>query len=37
DYEDIFEEWLPEPMPGQKRKLGHRRDDPPTPPPLQSN
>ncbi|CAF4317235.1 unnamed protein product, partial [Rotaria sordida] len=25
-------EWLPEPTPGQKRKLGHRRDDPPTPP-----
>ncbi|CAF4324798.1 unnamed protein product [Rotaria sp. Silwood2] len=30
--EEFFEEWLPEPTPGQKRKLGHRRDDPPTPP-----
>ncbi|CAF1388147.1 unnamed protein product, partial [Rotaria sordida] len=32
DYPEIFDEWLPEPTPGQKRKLGHRRDDPPTPP-----
>ncbi|CAF1341632.1 unnamed protein product [Rotaria sordida] len=32
DYPEIFDEWLSEPIPGQKRKLGHRRDDPPTPP-----
>ncbi|CAF4270305.1 unnamed protein product [Rotaria sp. Silwood2] len=32
DFPEIFDEWLPEPIPGQKRKLGHRRDDPPTPP-----
>ncbi|CAF1505867.1 unnamed protein product, partial [Rotaria sp. Silwood1] len=32
DYKEIFEEWLPEPMPRQKQELGHRRDDPPTPP-----
>ncbi|CAF1383255.1 unnamed protein product [Rotaria sordida] len=32
DFSEIFDEWLPEPTPGQKRKLGHRRDDPPTPP-----
>ncbi|CAF2014066.1 unnamed protein product [Rotaria magnacalcarata] len=29
---EIFDEWLPAPTPGQKRKLGHRQDDPPTPP-----
>lgn len=32
EFPEIFDEWLPEPAPGQKRKLGHRRDDPPTPP-----
>ncbi|CAF2072617.1 unnamed protein product [Rotaria magnacalcarata] len=32
EFAEIFDEWLPEPAPGQKRKLGHRRDDPPTPP-----
>jgi hypothetical protein len=32
DFAEIFDEWLPAPTPGQKRKLGHRRDDPPTPP-----
>ncbi|CAF1491160.1 unnamed protein product, partial [Rotaria sordida] len=32
EFAEIFDEWLPEPTPGQKRKLGHRRDDPPTPP-----
>ncbi|CAF2868607.1 unnamed protein product [Rotaria sp. Silwood2] len=32
DFPEIFDEWLPEAIPGQKRKLGHRRDDPPTPP-----
>ena len=32
DFPELFDEWLPEPLPGQKRKLGHRRDDPPTPP-----
>ncbi|CAF1503377.1 unnamed protein product, partial [Rotaria sordida] len=32
DLAEIFDEWLPEPIPGQKRKIGHRRDDPPTPP-----
>ncbi|CAF0942478.1 unnamed protein product [Rotaria sordida] len=30
DPAEIFDEWLPEPIPGQKRKIGHRRDDPPT-------
>jgi hypothetical protein len=30
----MFDEWLTEPTPGQKRKLGHRRDGPPTPPSL---
>ncbi|CAF3431271.1 unnamed protein product [Rotaria sp. Silwood2] len=32
DLAEVFDEWLPEPVPGQKRKIGHRRDDPPTPP-----
>ncbi|CAF3363065.1 unnamed protein product [Rotaria sp. Silwood2] len=32
EFAELFDEWLPEPTPGQKRKLGHRRDDPPTPP-----
>ncbi|CAF4966597.1 unnamed protein product [Rotaria sp. Silwood1] len=32
EFSEFFDEWLPEPTPGQKRKLGHRRDDPPTPP-----
>ncbi|CAF4967286.1 unnamed protein product, partial [Rotaria sp. Silwood1] len=32
DLAEMFDEWLPEPTPGQKRKIGHRRDDPPTPP-----
>ncbi|CAF1441859.1 unnamed protein product, partial [Rotaria sp. Silwood1] len=32
DFSEIFDEWLPDPIPGQKRKIGHRRDDPPTPP-----
>ncbi|CAF3335412.1 unnamed protein product [Rotaria sp. Silwood2] len=32
EYSELFDDWLPEPIPGQKRKLGHRRDDPPTPP-----
>ncbi|CAF3821695.1 unnamed protein product [Rotaria sp. Silwood1] len=32
DFSELFDEWLPEPVPGQKRKLGHRRDNPPTPP-----
>ncbi|CAF4876354.1 unnamed protein product, partial [Rotaria sp. Silwood1] len=32
DFAELFDEWLPDPVPGQKRKLGHRRDDPPTPP-----
>ncbi|CAF2129470.1 unnamed protein product [Rotaria magnacalcarata] len=32
EFEELFDEWLPQPTPGQKRKLGHRRDDPPTPP-----
>ena len=31
-FPEIFDEWLPEPVPGQKRKLGHRHDNPPTPP-----
>ncbi|CAF3205117.1 unnamed protein product, partial [Rotaria sp. Silwood2] len=31
-FAEIFEEWLPQLTPGQKRKLGHRRDDPPTSP-----
>jgi hypothetical protein len=34
DCAEIFDEWLPEPTPGQKRKIGQRRDDPPTPPPI---
>ncbi|CAF4712745.1 unnamed protein product, partial [Rotaria socialis] len=29
---EVFDEWLPEATPGRKRKLGQRRDDPPTPP-----
>ncbi|CAF1454838.1 unnamed protein product [Rotaria sordida] len=33
EFSELFDEWLPEPVPGQKRKLGHRQDDPPTPPP----
>jgi len=32
DCPEIFDEWLPSPTPGQKRKLGHRHDNPPTPP-----
>ncbi|CAM4982626.1 unnamed protein product [Rotaria socialis] len=32
EFSEMFDEWLPEPIPGQKRKIGHRRDDPPTPP-----
>ncbi|CAF4916876.1 unnamed protein product, partial [Rotaria socialis] len=32
DYPEVFDEWLPEATPGKKRKLGPRRDDPPTPP-----
>ncbi|CAF3137656.1 unnamed protein product [Rotaria sp. Silwood2] len=32
EFAELFDEWLPEPIPGQKRKLGHRRDNPPTPP-----
>ncbi|CAF2126121.1 unnamed protein product, partial [Rotaria magnacalcarata] len=32
EFSEIFDDWLLEPIPGQKRKLGHRRDDPPTPP-----
>ncbi|CAF3908813.1 unnamed protein product [Rotaria sp. Silwood1] len=32
EFSEFFDEWLSEPTPGQKRKLGHRRDDPPTPP-----
>ncbi|CAF3424964.1 unnamed protein product [Rotaria sp. Silwood2] len=32
EYSELFDDWLPEPIPGQKRKFGHRRDDPPTPP-----
>ena len=32
EYSEFFDEWLPEPTPGQKRKIGQRRDDPPTPP-----
>jgi hypothetical protein len=32
DLDEMFDEWLPAPTPGQKRKIGHRRDDPPTPP-----
>ena len=34
EYSEFFEEWLPEPTPGQKRKLRHRRDNPSTPPSL---
>ena len=25
EYSEFFDEWLPEPTPGQKRKIGHRR------------
>ncbi|CAF5220536.1 unnamed protein product, partial [Rotaria magnacalcarata] len=32
DYPEVFDEWLPEATPGRKRKIGQRRDDPPTPP-----
>ncbi|CAF4885878.1 unnamed protein product, partial [Rotaria sp. Silwood1] len=32
DYPEIFDEWLPPPKPGDKRKLGQRYDNPPTPP-----
>ncbi|CAF2070149.1 unnamed protein product [Rotaria magnacalcarata] len=32
EFDELFDEWLPQPTPGQKRKLGHRRDDPPAPP-----
>ncbi|CAF4419158.1 unnamed protein product, partial [Rotaria magnacalcarata] len=32
EYSEFFDDWLSDPIPGQKRKLGHRRDDPPTPP-----
>ena len=32
EFAEIFDEWLPAPTPGQKRKLAHRQDDPPTPP-----
>ncbi|CAF4958062.1 unnamed protein product [Rotaria sp. Silwood1] len=32
EFSEFFDEWLSEPTPGQKRKLGYRRDDPPTPP-----
>ncbi|CAM4793987.1 unnamed protein product [Rotaria magnacalcarata] len=31
DLPEIFDEWLPAPTPGQKRKLGHRQDNPPNP------
>ncbi|CAF0946678.1 unnamed protein product [Rotaria sordida] len=32
DLSELFDEWLPEPVPGKKRKLGQRQDNPPTPP-----
>lgn len=32
DYPELFDEWLPSPKPGDKRKLGQRYDNPPTPP-----
>ncbi|CAF0791998.1 unnamed protein product [Rotaria sordida] len=32
DLSELFDEWLPEPIPGKKRKLGQRQDNPPTPP-----
>ncbi|CAF3480490.1 unnamed protein product [Rotaria sp. Silwood2] len=32
EFAAIFDEWLPPPTPGEKRKIGHRRDDPPTRP-----
>lgn len=32
DYPELFDEWLPSPKPGDKRKLGQRGDNPPTPP-----
>ncbi|CAF1345933.1 unnamed protein product [Rotaria sordida] len=31
DFAEIFDELLPEPTRGQKRKLRQRREDPPTP------
>ncbi|CAF3898827.1 unnamed protein product, partial [Rotaria sp. Silwood1] len=32
DLSELFDEWLPEPVPGKKRKLAQRQDNPPTPP-----
>ncbi|CAF2973014.1 unnamed protein product [Rotaria sp. Silwood2] len=30
DFAELFDKWLPDLVPGQKRKLGHRRNDPST-------